>query len=92
MGMPSISISFTELAMTALARGERGIIAMIIKDTVPAVNPVECVSAVDVPTTLSAESQKQIKLALMAHGRTSGFRRQRTHGRRPCTELRSGYW
>jgi hypothetical protein len=67
MGMPSISISFTELAATALTRGERGIIAMIIKDTVPAVNPVECASAIDVPTTLSAKSQEQIKLALMGY-------------------------
>lgn len=67
MGMPSISITFTELASTAIARGERGIIAMILKDAVPAVNPVVCASAVDVPTSLSAESQEQIKLALMGY-------------------------
>lgn len=67
MGMPSISISFTEIASSAIQRGERGIIAMILKDTVPAVNPVVCASAVDVPTTLSAESQEQIKLALMGY-------------------------
>ena len=67
MGMPSISISFTELAATAVQRGERGIIAMIIKDTVPAVNPVVCASSVDVPTTLSEKSQEQINLALMGY-------------------------
>lgn len=67
MGMPSISISFTELAATAMQRGERGIIAMIIKDTVPAVNPVICASGVDVPTTLSAKTQEQINLALMGY-------------------------
>lgn len=67
MGMPSISISFTEIASTAIQRGERGIIAMILKDTVPAVNPVVCASSVDVPTTLSDGSQEQIKLALMGY-------------------------
>ena len=29
---PSISLSFTERGMTALTRGERGIIAMVLKD------------------------------------------------------------
>lgn len=67
MGMPSISISFTEVASTAIQRGERGIIAMIIKDTVPAVNPIICSSEVDVPTTLSAYNQEQIKLALKGY-------------------------
>ena len=42
MGMPSISISFTETGSTAISRGERGIIAMILKDAIPAKNPVVC--------------------------------------------------
>lgn len=67
MGMPSISISFTEIAATAVKRGERGIIAMIIKDDVPEVNPVVCNSAADVPTTLSEKTQEQIKLALKGY-------------------------
>ena len=67
MGMPSISISFTEIAATAVKRGERGIIAMIIKDDVPDVNPVVCNSAADVPTTLSEKTQEQIKLALKGY-------------------------
>lgn len=67
MGMPSVSISFRELALSAVSRGEKGIIAMIMKDTVPAVNPVVCTSNTDVPTTLSKESQEQIKLALMGY-------------------------
>lgn len=67
MGMPSISISFTEIASNAIKRGERGIIAMIIKDTVPAVNPVVCASVVDVPTTLAPKTQEQIKLALKGY-------------------------
>lgn len=67
MGMPSISISFTELAATAVERGERGIIAMIIKDTVPEENPVVCASAADIPGTLSEKTQEQIGLALMGY-------------------------
>lgn len=68
MGMPSISITFTELATTATERGERGIIAMILKDSnIPETNPVVCVSNADVPTTLTNTNQEQIKLALMGY-------------------------
>jgi hypothetical protein len=68
MGMPSISISFTEVAATAVKRGERGIIAMILKDeNVPETNPAVCVSNADIPETIGAENQEQIKLALMGY-------------------------
>ena len=68
MGMPSIQISFSEIAASAVKRGERGIIAMIIRDKVPTSgNPIVCASAVDVPTTLSNDSQAQIKMALMGY-------------------------
>lgn len=71
MGMPSISITFTELAATAIKRGERGIIAMILKDTtVPDTNPAVCVSNEDVPATLTKDNQEQIKLALMGYVNT----------------------
>ena len=42
MGAPSITISFIEKAMTAVTRGERGIVMLWVKDTLaaPAVNPV----------------------------------------------------
>lgn len=68
MGMPSISITFTELASTAVQRGERGIIAMILKDNnVPNVNPVVCASNADVPTTITNANKEQIELALMGY-------------------------
>lgn len=67
MGMPSISITFTELASTAIARGEKGIIALILKDTVPAENPIVCASEQDIPATLSAENKEQIALALKGY-------------------------
>ena len=52
MNMPGINISFTEKAATAIQRGERGIIAMIIKGAVPATNPLEILSA---PSLLSVD-------------------------------------
>ena len=68
MPMPSIAISFTEKAISAVKRGERGIVAMILRDAnVPATNPVVCLSNEDVPTTLTEANQKQIKLALMGY-------------------------
>lgn len=71
MGMPSISITFSEIAATAIKRGERGIIAMIIKDSnIPEENPVVCMSNADVSTTLKEENQEQLKLALMGYVNT----------------------
>lgn len=68
MGMPSVTISFTEKAITAVKRGERGIVALILKDeNIPETNPATCLSSEDVPTTLSKSSQEQIKLALMGY-------------------------
>lgn len=67
MGMPSVSITFTEVAATAVKRGERGIIAMILKDNVGENKAYECKSNEDVPKTLTEENQEQIKLALMGY-------------------------
>lgn len=67
MGMPGVNISFTERAATAVSRGERGIVAIIMKDTVPAKNPVEIISVTDIPDTLTAANKKQIELALMGY-------------------------
>ena len=68
MGMPSITITFTELAATAVKRGERGIVALILKDkSVPGTNPVVCTSNEDVPATLTPGNQEQLKLALMGY-------------------------
>lgn len=67
MGMPSITISFNEKAASAIKRGDRGIIAMILKDAVPEKNPINITSVLDVPGTLSEKNQEQIKLALMGY-------------------------
>lgn len=67
MNMPSISISFSEKAATVINRGERGIIAMIVRDTVPTTNPVVVNTVSEIPATLSAATKKQIELALMGY-------------------------
>lgn len=70
MGMPGVSISFTEVAATAVKRGERGIVAMIVRDVVPDKNPVEILTVTDVPTTFSDENKKQVELTLMGYMNT----------------------
>ena len=63
MGMPSVVISFTEKAIASIKRGNRGVVGIVIKDIVTTTNPIVLTSAVDVPTTLTAANQEQIKLA-----------------------------
>jgi hypothetical protein len=70
MGMPSIVIKFAETAATTIKNGDRGIIAMILKEaTVPAKNPQTFynVGDIDEKSGLSAENIKQIKLALIGY-------------------------
>lgn len=68
MGMPSINISFTEVAASAIKRGERGIIAMILKESsVPATNPMVISSAAEIPNTLSDFNKTQLGLALKGY-------------------------
>lgn len=68
MGAPSISIAFIEKAQETIKRGERGIVAMIIKDSVDTVFTV--ITALDIPTTLTADNQQMIRNALIATTRS----------------------
>lgn len=67
MGMPSIIIAFTEVAAAYIRRGERGIIAMILKDTVPTTNPFQVDSVDDIPDTMTDLNKKMIKMALTGY-------------------------
>lgn len=69
MGAPSITISFIEKAMTAVTRGERGIVMLWVKDTLaaPAVNPVTVVTEKDIPDSLKDATVEQIKLAMIGY-------------------------
>ena len=67
-GMPSITITFTELAASAVQRGERGIIAMILKEATPPTPAYFTVASVaDIPNTISSANKKQIELALTGY-------------------------
>lgn len=68
MGMPSINISFKETAVASIARSERGIVTLILKESsLPSTNPVTVLSNTDVPAGISAANKKQIELALMGY-------------------------
>lgn len=71
MGMPSVSVSFSEKAAQVIKRGERGVVALILKETtVPTGNPFTILNVTDIPSSLSEENQEQIKLALMGYVNT----------------------
>lgn len=69
MGAPSINISFIEKAITVIKRGERGVVMLLVKDTLaaPATNPVTVVLENDIPTGLSDTTKEQIKLAMIGY-------------------------
>lgn len=69
MGAPSITISFIEKAISAVTRGERGIVMLWVKDTLPAaaVNPVTVATESDIPDTLKDTTKEQIKLAMIGY-------------------------
>lgn len=63
MGLPSIDITFTELAQTVEKRAESGTVALILTGNAN-MNPVEYTAENDVSTALSADNKKQIGFAL----------------------------
>ena len=68
MGLPSMNILFKTTGTTAIKRGERGIVALILKDTVvPTVNPIIMSGVDEIPTTLSADNKEQLGLAFMGY-------------------------
>lgn len=69
MGAPSINISFIEKGISAIERGERGIVMLWVKDTLPApaVNPAVVVTESDIPEGLSDVTVEQIKLAMIGY-------------------------
>lgn len=70
MGMPSITITFTEKARTAQSRMSKGTVGLILKGTVPDKNPVIATIKEDIPATLGSENREQIELALLGNENT----------------------
>ena len=69
MGAPSIDISFIEKGISAVTRGERGIVMLWVKDMLPesAVNPATVVTESDIPAGLSETTVEQVKLAMTGY-------------------------
>ena len=69
MGAPSMDIQFIERAITAATRGERGIVLLWVKDSLPAaaVNPATIILSSDIPSGLSDTTVEQIKLAMIGY-------------------------
>ena len=69
MGAPSMDIQFIERAITAVTRGEKGIVLLWVKDSLPAaaVNPATIILSSDIPSGLSDTTVEQIKLAMIGY-------------------------
>ena len=67
MGMPNISISFSEVASTAIQRGDRGIIALILKDKTYKSQAKEFLTEGDISNNITAANKEQIKLAMIGY-------------------------
>ena len=64
MGLPSISIEFKTKGISAIKRGERGVVALILKDAAET-GFHSIVTIDDIPSGLSQDNIDQIKLAMM---------------------------
>ena len=67
MGLPSVIINFKETASSAIKRGERGIVALVLRDGVENIKSYEVLVPSDVPMDLKEFNRDQIQLALMGY-------------------------
>lgn len=69
MGLPNIDIEFKTVAASAIERGERGIVALILKDAVPAAGPAIVMNSTnDIPKTgLTADNIAEITRAWIGY-------------------------
>lgn len=67
MGMPSITVNFTESAKSFVSRAERGVVGLILKGTVPTTGPVVTLTRLDEISTsdLDANGKKFARLAML---------------------------
>lgn len=70
MGLPSVIINFKETASSAIKRGERGIVALVLKDSVEEIEQHDILTVADIHSELSEFNQEQIELALMGYQTT----------------------
>jgi Phage tail sheath protein subtilisin-like domain/Phage tail sheath C-terminal domain len=66
MGLPQVNIVFKQLGASAIQRGERGIVALLLKDTA-GLGTYEIFSPTDIPSGISDANKKQIELAMIGY-------------------------
>ena len=67
MGLPSVIISFKDTGITAIKRGERGIVTLVLKDNVEALESHVVITVADIPEELNDENKEQVELALLGY-------------------------
>ncbi len=66
IGLPSISITFKELASSLMARSKRGIVALVLRDE-SVEGKFTLFSVADIPVDLSEENKEQISMAFRGY-------------------------
>ena len=65
MGLPSVNISFKSTAITAIQRGEKGVVLLILRDT--AAKVVEMLDVTDIPEDLTADNIGYVQRAFTGY-------------------------
>lgn len=67
--MPSVLVTFREKGTTAIERGERGIVCLVLEDDLAKVkkNPDTLYTIDDIPEEISDQNKEQIKLAMIGY-------------------------
>ena len=66
LGLPSVSIQFIQEGITAIQRGSRGVVGLIIEETT-AMDPVSIAHSVDIPEGVSKDNKQLILNALIGN-------------------------
>ena len=66
LGLPSITIRFIQEGITAISRGERGIVAMIIKEE-KSIDPITLADITDIPSDVTENNKLLITNALIGN-------------------------
>lgn len=66
LNAPSINVTFTELGITAINRGSKGTVAVILRDSA-SVDPVALTQASQIPSTLGADNQAYLQRAFLGY-------------------------
>ena len=66
LNSPSVSVVYTELGITAINRGDKGVVAVILRDTA-SVDPVALTQASQIPSTLGADNQAYLQRAFLGY-------------------------